>query len=430
METKTETKTEMEYSTLSQNLNEQITKETRKNEGIYFTPISCINKNIEVLKPYISNKKNYTILEPSCGSCEFIVTLNKLYPKTTITGVEQNNDIYSSIKSLSTKNINLICDDFLKLDITHKYDLIIGNPPYFVMKKNSVDKEYFDFFEGRPNIFILFIIKACSLLKENGILSFVLPKNFTNCLYYDKTRKYINHHFKIVDIIDCDTEFLETRQETIILIIQNKVDNVTTTATASANNNNDNDNDKFILTRNDYTIFGIPENIEKMKELYDNSTSLCEMGFKINVGTVVWNECKNILTDDVTKTRLIYSSDIEKSELNLKNYKNNDKKNYIDKEGLSSPVLLLNRGYGKGVYKFEYCLYNPEDDIKYLIENHLICVRYKEELERSELLEKYEHLITSLKDERTQSFVKYYFGNNAINTKELSHILPMYKEEN
>ena len=61
-----------------------------------------------------------------------------------------------------------------------------------------------------------------------------------------------------------------------------------------------------------------------------------------------------------------------------------------------------------------------------MIENHLICVHYKEELERDELLEKYEEIIKSLKDERTQLFVKYYFGNNAINTKELSHILPMY----
>jgi len=402
---------DLEYSSLSQNLTEQITKETRKNEGIYFTPISCINKNIEILKPYISNKKNYTILEPSCGSCEFILTLNKLYHKSTITGIEQNNDIFNSIQPLSSKNINLICDDFLKMEIKDKYNLIIGNPPYFVMKKGAVDNSYFEYFEGRPNIFILFIIKACSLLKENGILSFVLPKNFTNCLYYDKTRKYINYHFKIVDIIDCDTEFLETRQETIILVIQNKKEN---------------DNDKFILSRNNYTIFGITENIEKMKELYNNSTSLFKLGFKVNIGTVVWNECKNILTDDVTKTRLIYSSDIEKGELNLKNYKNNDKKNYIDKEGLTHPVLLLNRGYGKGIYKFEYCLYKPDDDVKYLIENHLICVHYKDELERDELMKKYEDLITSLNDERTQLFVKYYFGNNMINTKELSHILPMY----
>jgi tRNA1(Val) A37 N6-methylase TrmN6 len=412
---------DLEYSALSQALNEQITKETRKNEGIYFTPISCINKNIEILKPYISKRKIYDILEPSCGSCEFILSLNKTYPKSKITGIEQNEDIFNSIKQLSTNNIQLSCDNFLEKEITHKYDFIIGNPPYFVMKKGDVEQSYFDYFEGRPNIFILFMVKSFSLLKDNGILSFVLPKNFMNCLYYDKTRKFIYNNFKIIDIIDCEAEFLETRQETIIFVIQNK-------KTQTNHDNNNDDNNKFTLTRHDYTIFGVPEHIQKIKELYDNSTSLCELGFKVNVGTVVWNECKNMLTDDVSKTRLIYSSDIEKGELILKNYKNNYKKNYIDKEGLSSPVLLLNRGYGKGVYKFEYSLFNPDDDIKYLIENHLICIHYKEELDREGLLEKYNEIINSLNDERTKLFVKYYFGNNAINTKELSYILPIYKQ--
>ena len=61
--------------------------------------------------------------------------------------------------------------------------------------------------------------------------------------------------------------------------------------------------------------------------------------------------------------------------------------------------MLLNRGYGKGVYKFEYCLFNPDEDIKYLIENHLICIHYKEELDSETLLEKYNEIINSLNDE-------------------------------
>ena len=34
-----------------------------------------------------------------------------------------------------------------------KFDLIIGNPPYFVMKKTDVDESYHNYFDGRPNIF-------------------------------------------------------------------------------------------------------------------------------------------------------------------------------------------------------------------------------------------------------------------------------------
>ena len=156
---------DLEYSALSHALNEQITKETRKNEGIYFTPISCINKNIEILKPYISKRKIYDILEPSCGSCEFILSLNKMYPKCKITCIEQNEDIFNSIKQLSTNNIQLSCDNFLEKEITHKYDFIIGNPPYFVMKKGHVEQSYFEYFEGRPNIFILFMLSGYDMFR-------------------------------------------------------------------------------------------------------------------------------------------------------------------------------------------------------------------------------------------------------------------------
>jgi hypothetical protein len=32
----------------------------------------------------------------------------------------------------------------------------------------------------------------------------------------------------------------------------------------------------------------------------------------------------------------------------------------------------------------------------------------------------------SLENEKTIQFIKLYFGNNAINTTELNHILPIY----
>ena len=62
------------------------------------------------------------------------------------------------------------------------------------------------------------------MLKENGILSFVLPNSFINSSYYNKARKYIYTNYKILNIIDCkDDNYIETKQETIIFIIQNKL---------------------------------------------------------------------------------------------------------------------------------------------------------------------------------------------------------------
>ena len=108
-----------------------------------------------------------------------------------ITAIEKNEKIYNAIKDFENEQVKIIHADFIQFTTIDKYDLIIGNPPYFVMKKQDVHSSYYPYFDGRPNIFVLFIIKSLSLLNEDGILSFILPKSFLNCLYYNKTRSYI-----------------------------------------------------------------------------------------------------------------------------------------------------------------------------------------------------------------------------------------------
>ena len=399
----------MEFSLLSKELTNNLTKTIKKENGIYFTPPSCVNKNIQLLEDYITKSTN--VLEPSCGSCEYITALNRLFPHVKITGIEYNETIYKNILQLKNDKITIYNMDYLEYSTDIKYDLIIGNPPYYVMKKEDVNKEYYKYFEGRPNIFILFIIKSLQLLNVDGILSFVLPKNFLNCLYYDKTRQYIHKYFQILHIIDCTNDkYIETQQDTIILIIQKKLLN---------------NNDRYIININNYIIFTNEENKKTLMKLYENSKSLWDLDFKVSVGTVVWNQCKNILTDDKTKTRLIYSSDINNNTLIMKKYNNEDKKNYINKPGITRPMIVINRGYGVGEYNFNYCLI---DETNYLIENHLICIECKNDLPHDQLIDLYKKLMLSLQDQRTLTFIDIYFGNNAINTTELNHILPIYQD--
>lgn len=403
-------KTRMDFSLISKELTNKLSKIEKKKNGIYFTPPSCVNNNIKILEPYIKKVKN--ILEPSCGSCEYINALHKLMPNINITGIEYNETIYESIKEVNNDKVKIIKNDYLKYNTNEKFDLIITNPPYYVMKKGEVDKKYYIYFEGRPNIFILFIIKSLDLLNDEGILSFVLPKSFLNCLYYDKTRKYIADYFKILHIIDCiDDKFIDTQQDTIIVIIQKTI---IKKGEASP----------YILDKNNYTIFVNEDNKKKLVELYKNSNSLCELGFKVSVGNVVWNQCKDILTEDDKKTRLIYSSDIDNNTLTIKKYSNGEKKNYINKKGIKRPMIVINRGYGVGEYNFNYCLI--DENKEYLIENHLICIECNKDLDHDKLIESYKNILMSLNDERTKEFIKIYFGNNAINTTELSEILPIY----
>lgn len=401
------------YSELSRSLTSKIKKDVKKKNGIYFTPPQTINKNIQYLEPFMENIKE--VLEPSCGSCEYILQLKK-FNSINITGIEFNDTIFESIKSnfIDNNNIKLINTNYLNYTLEKKYDLIIGNPPYFVMKKKDVPSSFYKYFNGRPNIFILFIIKSLILLNKDGILSFILPKNFLNSIYYDKTRKYILENYHILNIIECNDNYIETHQDTIILLIQNKKSN--------------DDNRKFILKKSSLTIFGTPDNITHLKTLYNNSKTLYELDFNVTVGNVVWNQCKKDLTNEQDKTLLIYSSDIKDNKLSIKSYSNEKKKNYINKKGSKDTLLIINRGYGVGTYKFNYCIINENenDKIEYLIENHLICIKYTKPINNENLIEKYKKIIKSFENEKTIEFIKIYFCNNAMNTTELCKILPLY----
>lgn len=401
-----------EFTELSKSITKSLDNQIKKKDGIFFTPQTIIHATLERIKQESPNIK--TILEPSCGSGEFFNAFDTNYQNAQITGIELNQSIFDKIKDTQLENnqLTLINQDYLKWNAPNKYDLIIGNPPYFVMKKSDVDEIFHEYMEGRPNIFTLFIIHSLQFLEKDGILAFVLPKNFINCLYYSLLRHHIYEKYKIIDIIHCDANlFMETAQDTIIFILQN------TTPPEGHN-------DQFTMNASTTTLFNSISNTQRLKELYEGSKTLSQLGFDVSVGTVVWNQVKDSLTDDKDQTRLIYSGDIKNNILVQTQYKDPKKKNYIRKEGANGLTMVLNRGYGKGKYVFSYGLIDTKGP--YLIENHLINIRYNKDISKKELMKKYKSLIKSFGDERTKEFVELYFGNNAINTTELKTILPIY----
>ena len=403
-----------EFTPLSKQITGSFTQPEKKEDGIFFTPPSIIKNMIERIKS-IPNLDIHDVLEPSCGSGEMIHYLLQYFHDIHITGVEKNTRIFEQVQPTFTEhsNVSLTHRDYLQWDIMNerKFDLIIGNPPYFVVKKDQIDESFYNLIDGRPNIFVLFLIHSLQKLKENGILAFVLPHNFTNCIYYSKIRNHIYENFAIIDIIDCmDDSFLDTKQETFIFIVQKKADK--------------SDNSRFTVYINNAFIFNVPSKIDLIHQLYQNSVSLYSLGFDVNVGTVVWNQCKDILTDDDTQTRLIYSGDVKNNSLETVKYKDPSKLNYIMKDGNTDIILVINRGYGKGKYTFSYTLIDL--DTPYLIENHLITIRFCGTLSKELLLKRYQQIIDSFCHENTAKFVDVYFGNNAINTTELKYVLPIY----
>ena len=94
----------MEFSDISKKLTKKIPIDEKKKNGIYFTPPNIISENLKFLKKYMGNINN--ILEPSCGSGEYVSLINQLYPEKNILGIELNKKIFNDIKKpFGEKNI-------------------------------------------------------------------------------------------------------------------------------------------------------------------------------------------------------------------------------------------------------------------------------------------------------------------------------------
>lgn len=148
-------------------------------------------------------------------------------------------DIDKQAISISKKNIDLAklenidtlangADYILnKFKLTESVDVIIGNPPYVPISKDIIidTSDYLflrDVKESGSNLFIAALYRAFDLAKENGIISYVIPKNFLHISSYKILRKMILNKKQIVSIVDIGKKFKNVRGEQIIITLRNK----------------------------------------------------------------------------------------------------------------------------------------------------------------------------------------------------------------
>lgn len=168
--------------------------------GQFFTKENIIEKLLDFLFKYKTYHKSIKILEPSFGTGNFIKVLNKR-GFFNIDGCEIDDDL--------TKNPR----NFFDYPLAHKYDLIIGNPPF---TKYNIKESYFHT-EEHPNslcppkdylpseilmkekekIENVFILKSLQHLRDqNSTIAFILPISFfiknRNKLVKDELTKYFS----------------------------------------------------------------------------------------------------------------------------------------------------------------------------------------------------------------------------------------------
>ncbi len=204
----------------------------KKNNGIYYTDPGLALAIIEFIG--LDAKKSF--FEPSCGGGSFVYAAKQygfenIYAADydlkavklcrRLTGLDD-----SRIKAYDTigNDVDAVLRLFGRND---KFDYIIGNPPYVPIDKNiSIETNDYLFLRdvknSGSNLFVASIYRALSLLSENGMMSFIIPKNFLHVASYSLLRKMILKEFIIHSIIDIGAYFKGVRGEQIVLTIKNR----------------------------------------------------------------------------------------------------------------------------------------------------------------------------------------------------------------
>jgi adenine-specific DNA-methyltransferase len=91
------------------------------------------------------------------------------------------------------------------------FDVVIGNPPYVrIQSLNETSEESLFYFknkyrtsqDGNYDLYILFVEKGFLILKEKGLLGFILPNKFFNTDYGKGLRNFMTENKSLVEIVD------------------------------------------------------------------------------------------------------------------------------------------------------------------------------------------------------------------------------------
>lgn len=244
--------TEETFQKILSNINEKTNK--RKSKGVYYTPndaakyIACnsfityvtkdnektysIENGIKFLselkkEEIINLLNNATIIDPTCGTGEFLVAaleiklllLNRISKEIedeeilkickTIYGNDIDDEsidiskirlffyIVNKLKKPESYKVlaEILANQFLNIDfilkskkIKNKFDIVIGNPPYVEYGKYSKK----DILKNKfGNVYADVIKNSIDILKIDGVLGFVIPISYSATARMKNIREYV-----------------------------------------------------------------------------------------------------------------------------------------------------------------------------------------------------------------------------------------------
>ena len=331
---KTANQTLVDYTeTLTDWYIERTPVEYRKEKGQYFTPRKVSEFMVKQFRD-IDKKEKLKILDPGAGIgifessfCEYIISLKK--------NVMVSFDLYENDPNLVPvlrRNMRMCKEEMASkgLKVTYKifgrdfilsnaqsfekqkgnysnktlYDVVISNPPYYKLKKNSAYIiKMKNIVNGMPNIYPLFMALSAKLLKNGGQMTVLTPRSYCSGLYFKKFREWFFNIIKPYKL-----HLFESRKEVfkrygvlqeIVILTAVKTSDIPETISISVSNGVPSENEvrarsvpynKVIVKKDRDLLVRIPiyEVDELIAESIDNlQYNLETLGLNVSTGPVV-----------------------------------------------------------------------------------------------------------------------------------------------
>jgi len=238
----------------------------RKEAGQYYTPNKVVDYIIENIGIDLNKDRNLSILDPACGSGQFLLrAYDNLFQTYQDLGVPKKEahkaivaqhlfgididpiacaltkaNLYLRYPEATDVKLNIYKNDFLKKDynliepdpfrdIYKKIDFIIGNPPWGAKLSNEQKKYFGKYFEiGKVglNTFTLFIERALDFMQDGAQLGFLMPEAYLKIKVHQPSRLQLLKNGKIKLLATGGELFKKVYAPSLVLIFERNRDNI------------------------------------------------------------------------------------------------------------------------------------------------------------------------------------------------------------
>jgi adenine-specific DNA-methyltransferase len=378
----------------------------RKALGQFFTPMPLR----EAILDRLDLGPTPRILDPACGTGEFLLSARQRWPGADLEGWEIDRRVAKVARSL-VPEARIRGQDALSATPRPRYDAVIGNPPYFEFKPESdVRQRFRDAISGRVNIYALFVHLGIEFLRPEGRLAFVVSTSMMNGAFFRSLRAFVLEQCAVESLeVVRDADAFEGVQQPVMLLVLRK---------------GARDRGRHVFHRNGHTL--LAERPDDLATLFTGRTTLAELGYDVRTGTIVWNQHRDALTENASgAVRLIWSHDIGDGRL-LEPGTRADRPAFVRgaKKMCTGPAIVVNRITGSGSRARLRTAVVPRG-MPFVGENHVNVILPPTDPRREVTDREIHRVALALRSPDAVAAARLITGNTQISMTELRDLIPV-----